>query len=88
MSEAVQGLPLRRRVRPCMGRKRSRERWKRLIEEFTVGGHSPVYMTQTYEHGSETTIACKNCELKYRGRLWSRWWGLSSRRPCRGNNSV
>ena len=71
-----------------MGKESAQERWKRLIEEFTAVGHSAAYVTHTYEHGSETTIACKRCELKYRGRLWSRWWGLSSRRPCRGNNSV
>ncbi len=67
------------------------EQWRAkrsdLIEALKADGHSLTF-TNTWrrrdEYGPEwvTTMACEECDTRYRGSLARRWWGLSPKRPC------
>jgi hypothetical protein len=66
---------------------RFRDRHAELIETLPVVGHQPEITTGSpwdpRVPGWETSMRCAKCGLRFRGRVLSRWFGLSPRRPCR-----
>ena len=62
-----------------------------LIRAFERAGHVLAFTSQ--RHGTTegvsgaTFMRCEECGAKYRGRFLGRWWGLSAKRPCKGDDS-
>ena len=78
-------------------RSQAQKRWiaklpNDLVAGLENGGHSLNFKTELAYRSPQagggrywdTTMWCGRCEERYRGWLWSRWFGLSVDRPCTG----
>jgi hypothetical protein len=81
---------LRKEQRRVDQMKAAAERWISkhggLIEALRDAGHNPTietrWVSSDYGAGPASTMSCRRCGLKYRGRLLAKRWGLSPKRPC------